>query len=197
MTLLAEAGQRLAATGELERVDDYLNRLGALSQQSLREMRLLVYELRPLALEKVGLVSALQQRLDAVEARAGVEARLLVEGTAKIPAEMEQDLYRIAEQALNNALKHASATLVSARIHCDQRRLVLEVNDNGCGFDPRDIGEKGGQRLLSMHERAAQLGGELVVLSTPGLGTTVRAEVEIPDAAGHTPGSPRPEGRQG
>jgi PAS domain S-box-containing protein len=180
MTLLAEAGQRLARAGDLERVQSYLGRLGETSQQSLKEMRLLVHELRPLALERVGLVGALQQRLDAVEARAGVEARLLVEGTVQLPAGIEDDLYRIAEQALNNALKHAAATLVTARLQGDPGRLTLEVVDNGSGFDPEAARDKGGQGLVSMQERAARIGGELLVRSTPGQGTTVRVEVEIP-----------------
>jgi signal transduction histidine kinase len=125
MTLLAEAGQRLAGSGDLERVQAYLSRLGETSQQSLKEMRLLVFELRPLALESMGLVGALQQRLDAVEARAGVETRLLVEGTVQVPAEIEEHLYRIAEQALNNALKHAAATLVTVRLDCTEVRVTL------------------------------------------------------------------------
>ena len=180
MTLLAEAGQRLASAGELERVQAYLGRLGDTSQQSLKEMRLLVYELRPLALEDVGLIGALQQRLDAVEARSGVEARLLVDGSVEVPAAVEQDLYRIAEQALNNALKHASATSVTARIQGDHERLTLEVVDDGCGFDPADIAHRGGQGLVSMRERAAHIGGDLTVRSASGEGTSVRVEIELP-----------------
>jgi PAS domain S-box-containing protein len=190
MTLLAEAGQRLAGAGDLERVQAYLGRLGETSQQSLKEMRLLVYELRPLALESVGLVGALQHRLDAVEARTGVEARLLVEGTVQAPALMEEDLYRIAEQALNNTLKHAAATAVTARLRGDKGRLTVEVIDNGCGFDPKAVKDKGGQGLMSMRERAARIDGVLTVLSTLGQGTTVRVEVEIPSSAGDATGSP-------
>jgi PAS domain S-box-containing protein len=184
MTLLAEAGQRLAGTGDLERVQTYLRRLGETSQQSLKEMRLLVYELRPQALEEVGLVGALQQRLDAVEARAGVEARLLVEGTVQVPIMMEEDLYRIAEQALNNALKHAAATLVVVWIRADDGRISIEVLDNGCGFNPETIKDKGGQGLTSMRERTERIGGVLTVDSTPGQGTTVKVEVDTPGATG-------------
>jgi PAS domain S-box-containing protein len=195
MTLLAEAGQRLARAGDLERVQAYLGRLGETSQQSLKEMRLLVYELRPLALESVGLAGALQHRLDAVEARAGVEARLLVEGAYQAPPAMEEDLYRIAEQALNNTLKHAAATAVTARLRGENGRLTLEVIDNGCGFDPEAVKDKGGQGLMSMHERASRIGGVLAVLSTPGQGTTIRVEVEIPGSAGEAAGSPGSDGR--
>jgi signal transduction histidine kinase len=183
MTLLAEAGQRLAGVGELERVQTYLGRLGETSQQSLKEMRLLIYELRPLALESEGLVGALQQRLDAVEARAGVKARLLVEGSDQVPAAIEEDLYRIAEQALNNALKHASAASVTARIRCYSEQVTLEVVDNGRGFDPEAARDRGGQGLVSMRERAANVGGKLAVLSSPGQGTTVRVVVPVPGSS--------------
>jgi len=187
MTLLAEAGQRLARAGEIERVQAYLRRLGEASQQSLKEMRLLVYELRPLALEEVGLVGALQHRLDAVEVRAGVEARLLVDGPVEVPAAVEEDLYRIAEQALNNALKHASASTVTARIQSDQERLVLEVADDGCGFDPEAAMRRGGQGLVSMRERAARMGGQLTVRSAPGEGTCIRVEIDRRKETGSLP----------
>jgi PAS domain S-box-containing protein len=178
ITLLAEAGQRLAGAGNLERVSSYLGRLGEMSQQSLKEMRLLVYELRPLALQRERLVGALQQRLDAVEARGGVEARLLVEGTIQVPAAVEEDLYRIAEQALNNALKHAAATKTVVHIRAGDGRLSVEVTDDGRGFDPAVAKDRGGQGLTSMQERAARIGGVLVVDSAPGQGTTVRVELE-------------------
>ncbi len=178
ITLLAEAGQRLAGAGNLERVSNYLGRLVEMSQQSLKEMRLLVYELRPLALQRERLVGALQQRLDAVEARAGVEARLLVEGSIQIPPAVEEDLYRIAEQALNNALKHAEATKMVVQIRAGDGRLSVEVADNGRGFDPATARDRGGQGLTSMQERAARISGVLVVNSVPGQGTTVRVELQ-------------------
>jgi signal transduction histidine kinase len=178
ITLLAEAGQRLAGGGDLERVATYLGRLGEMSQQSLKEMRLLVYELRPLALQSERLVGALQQRLDAVEARAGVDARLLVEGSIEVPPAVEEDLYRIAEQALNNALKHAEATKTTVCIQASESRLSIEVRDNGRGFDPAAVKDQGGQGLTSMRERAARIGGDLVVDSAPGQGTTVRLGIE-------------------
>jgi PAS domain S-box-containing protein len=182
MTLLAEAGLRLAGAGNLERVETYLARLGETSQQALKEMRLLVYELRPLALERVGLIGALQQRLDAVEVRAGVQARLLVEGTCQVTTAMEEELYRIAEQALNNALKHASATSVLVRIQGDGRRLSIEVVDDGAGFDLDTVTDKGGQGLRSMQERAERIDGVLQIHTAPDQGTTVRVEVEVPDS---------------
>ena len=92
----------------------YLEELGKIAQQALKEMRLLVHELRPPALEQEGLVGALQQRIDAVEGRAGIQARLLVEGEVRLEPSVEEALYRIGQEALNNALKHALACLGNA-----------------------------------------------------------------------------------
>jgi signal transduction histidine kinase len=177
LTLLAEAGRRLAGAGDLKRVAGYLDRLGEISQQALKEMRLLVYELRPLVLRREGLVGALQQRLDAVEKRAGVDARLLVEGTIELPTSVEEALYRIAQEALNNALKHAAATSVTVTVRARGDRVELEVMDDGRGFDPGALSDKGGMGLVGMRERAEKMGGTLAVLSRPGAGTRVRVAV--------------------
>jgi len=184
LTLLAEAGRRLAEAGNLERVERYLDRLGEISQQALKEMRLLVYELRPLVLKREGLAGALQQRLDAVERRAGVEARLLAEGLVELPVFEEEALYRIAQEALNNALKHAAATAVTVRVRGVGNRIELEVVDNGIGFDPRIESDKGGLGLISMRERAEKLGGSLTILSAPDEGTRVTVSIEVGTPAG-------------
>lgn len=181
LTLLAEAGQRLLRVGDLERVEQYLGRLGEIGQQALKEMRLLVYQLRPLVLRREGLVGALQQRLDAVEKRAGVDARLLVEGDINLPASVEEDLYRIALEALNNALKHAASTSVHVTVRADEEHVTLTVKDDGQGFDPKTevADDKGGMGLTNMRERAEKLGGAFVLFSAPGKGTTVKVNLEV------------------
>jgi signal transduction histidine kinase len=178
-TLLAEAGQRLAKDGQVEPVEGYLTRLGEITQQALKEMRLLVYQLRPLALSDVGLVGALQQRLDAVERRAGVDARLEVEGDVELPPGMEEELYRISQEALNNALKHAQPTTVVVIIRTDGRSVDLEVVDDGRGFDPTALGSEGGMGLASMRERVERLKGVLSFDSSPGRGTIVKVTVPL------------------
>jgi signal transduction histidine kinase len=177
LTLFAEAGRRAAEAGEKERELNYLVRLGQVSHQALKEMRLLVYELRPAALETEGLVAALQQRLEAVEKRAGVEARLLVEEMVELPTIVEEGLYRIAQEALNNILKHAAATAVTVRLKANPEQVELEVVDNGRAFDPANLSNGGGIGLVSMRERAERLGGSLTIISRPGEGTRVRANV--------------------
>jgi signal transduction histidine kinase len=183
LTLFTQAARELAEAGNLERTQHNLARIAGTAGQTLKEMRLLVYELRPLALTDVRLVEALQHRLDAVEGRSGVQARLLLEAEedVELPATVEEELYRIAQEALNNALKHAHATSVTVRIvvPADTQRLEFEVSDDGCGFDLDAVKGKGGLGLTSIRERADRLGAELSVSSTPGQGTQVKVEMEI------------------
>ncbi len=178
VTLFAEAARRLVGGDDPETVQGYVDQLAEAAQQALKEMRLLVYQLRPLVLERVGLVEALRQRLEAVERRAGVDAELQLVGQVDLPSAVEDALYRIAQEALNNALKHAAATVVTVRISGDGDRVELEVKDNGRGFDPDAARDSGGMGLVSMRERAEQLGGSLTLDSAPGEGASVKVEVE-------------------
>ncbi len=183
LTLLAEAGRRLAEADEVQQAKHYLMDIGDIAQQALKEMRLLVYQLRPLALEREGLIGALQARLDSVEKRSGVEARLLIEGSlGSLSPVMEEELFRIAQEALNNALKHASARSVLVRLQGDDECVTLEVADNGRGIDPQTSGASGGLGLISIQERAAQLHGTVTLHSMPGEGT--RVLIEVPRHAG-------------
>ncbi len=177
ITLLAEGWKRLDKAGKLDDTEDPLTELGEIAQQALKEMRLLVHELRPPDLEAVGLLRALMQRLSAVEKRAGVDARLEADDVVTLPPQVEECLYRIAIEALNNALKHASASRVVVRVHADRERVELEVADNGRGFDVEALEEGRGMGLQGMRERAEHRGGVFSVDSTPSQGTSVRVRI--------------------
>lgn len=176
-SLLTVGWQRLVRAGRDVNFEDYLTRMGEISQQALKEMRLLIYELRPPLLEQDGLLGALRQRLEAVERRAGVEAYLIAEDLLDLPVPMEEELYRITQEALNNALKHAAATLVTLRVAAQEDGVTVEVMDNGRGFDPEIARRSGGIGLSSMQERARRIGGEVQVVSRAGGGTTVKVTV--------------------
>ncbi|MBN1246659.1 MAG: sensor histidine kinase [Anaerolineae bacterium] len=180
VTLLAEATRRLANSGDLDQARVVATRLGEIGQQALKEMRLLVYQLRPSVLRRVGLVRALSQRLETVERRAGVEASLTVDGDLALPATLEEQLYYLAQEALNNALKHAAATSVNVRIVVAGSSLRLEIVDDGKGFSVDRVTAEGSFGLSSMEERAERLGGELVIDSTPGSGTRVIVTLDQP-----------------
>jgi PAS domain S-box-containing protein len=179
LTLLAEASRRTAAAGDVQKVVGNIARLGETAQQALKEMRLLVYELRPLALEQAGLAEALQHRLDAVEKRAGVEARFRVNLEEELPVHIENGLYRIAQEALNNSLKHAEATTVSISLQTQDGHVQLGIVDNGKGFDTEALQDHGGLGMVSMRERVESMRGEYSITSRPGDGTRVWINVPL------------------
>ena len=174
LTLLTEAGLRMIEAGKLDELRENQGRLGEIAHRALQEMRLMVYELRPLALEHTGLVGAVERRLEAVERRAGVQARLIVEGELKISQQDEEELYYLAQEALNNALKHAGACSVKVHLQASDGFVFLEVQDDGHGFDPKFIKQREGLGLTSMRERAEKIGGRLVIESAPGSGTRIQ-----------------------
>ena len=179
VTLYAEATTRQLAAQRVDLATDHLQELRETAQEALREMRLLIFELRPSVLESDGLTSALRSRLEAVEERAGLGIQFNVTGEAILPVSVEEGLYRIAQEALNNALKHASAHNVSVRLDCDDARVRLEIVDDGVGFDSQAAVKGGGLGLDGMLERAARMGGELTLQSEPGIGTSVQVEVPL------------------
>ncbi|RLC71868.1 MAG: hypothetical protein DRJ03_29180 [Chloroflexi bacterium] len=188
VNLFATAGQDALASNNEEVLKYSLDQLEDGAQQALRELRLMLYELRPLTLEHGGLAEALQQRLDAVEERVGVTARLLVGKDIVLPEQIKQELYYIALEALNNALKHAQATLVTVSIDADRGQIELAVVDNGRGFDSALPKVTGGMGLSTMRERAKALHGEITINSAPGDGTQVRVIVPFNDFGTWSPG---------
>ncbi len=179
VTLYAEAAARLLSVGDAELATDHLREVRQTAQEALREMRLLIFELRPPVLEQEGLVVALETRLEAVEGRSGLETKFDVEGEIQLPPDIEEELYRIAQEALNNALKHAQAQYITVHLCQEKRAVMLEVTDDGIGFDTTTTREQGGLGLTGMEERATRLGARLTVESGPGEGTSVRVEVDL------------------
>jgi len=153
-------------------------KLQTLAQEALDELRSLVFELRPPDLEKDGLCGALRKHVETLRRAQQREIELDVDET--IPGNVERDgeVLRIAQEALQNALRHADAEHVVLRLHSDDGRLVLEVADDGVGFEPGATGLQSRRLgLTSMKERAQRLGGSLEIRSAPRAGTTVRLEV--------------------
>jgi PAS domain S-box-containing protein len=182
--LMVETARRAAQAGDMQDVERYLLRLGEVHGGALKEMRLLLHQLRPLDLEGEGLLGALQKRLDSVEARTGVETRLLIEGELALAPAAEEALYRIAVEALNNTLKHAGAAAVTVHLRQDGSQVELAVVDNGHGFCPAEVEDRGGMGLLTMRQRAERLGGSLDIDSVPGEGTIVRVTLNAELPAG-------------
>jgi signal transduction histidine kinase len=156
---------------------DQVAKLQTLAQDALEELRSLVFELRPPELENDGLAGALRKHVELLRRLEQHEIELVVGEELPIAATRDREILRIAQEALHNALKHARAHRVAVRLHADDGRLVLEVEDDGVGFDPSASGTRARRLgLTSMEERAQRLGGTLEIRSAEGAGTTVRLE---------------------
>lgn len=156
----------------------YLHRLQELSQGAFAQMRALVFELRPGALQDEGLVSAIRKQAQGIAAREGIEITVEApdEGMG-LDAPIEDALYRILQESLHNVTKHAAADRIDVVLCAPGERadgLVIEVADDGRGFDPGVV-PAGHLGLASMAQRAEALGGRIEVVSRPGSGTRVRA----------------------
>jgi signal transduction histidine kinase len=163
LTLYAEAASRELSAGDLEVVGKHLNELRYTSQQALQEMRLLIFELQPPILDRDGLVIALQERLEAVESRTGIETEIDLTLEERLPPKIEVGLYGIAREALNNILKHAQATRVKVSLSESNGRVRLEIDDNGIGLIKDKTESGGGMGIKGMQERANQIGANLTL----------------------------------
>jgi len=148
----------------------------SLAEAGLAEMRSLIFELRPESLEAEGLVAALEKQIAATRARYGIEVEATLGAEPAAPPAVREAVYRIAQEALHNVVKHAQATKVGLTLSSNERQVELEVRDNGSGFDA--AGEFPGHLgLRSMRERATRLGGELSIRSGRRSGTRVRLRI--------------------
>lgn len=175
--LYAEAAARRMSTGDTGAATEYLYQLRHAAHEALQEIRVLIFELRPPILEQEGLAMAIQARLEAVEERTGLKPTFTLEGEHRPTIAVEQALYRVAQEALNNIHKHAEARTVAVSLRQEPLYTQLSVVDDGIGFDSGVNAGLGGFGLRGMAERVALLGGYLTVESTPGQGTVVRVEV--------------------
>jgi len=153
-------------------------------QQCIGETRRVMSDLRPSTLDDFGLVVALQQQLDAVARDAGWHATFEVEGpVARLIPAVETTVFRVVQEALNNARKHAAATRVAVTLAAHTDEVVVVVRDWGRGFavDDVTVRPERGEHLgvMGMRERVALLGGGVTITSAPGEGTTVRITLPV------------------
>jgi PAS domain S-box-containing protein len=153
-----------------------------LQKDALAEMRTLLFELRPQSLEKDGLVQAVRTHAAAVQGRTGLSITVDAEPLERPPIEVEEAFYRITQEAIHNIVKHAAAQNASVRITRPDGGLVLEITDDGAGFEPDRV-PRGHLGLVGMRQRADQIGADLAIESAPGDGTTIRATLMDPETA--------------
>jgi signal transduction histidine kinase len=175
LTLFSRAGREAAEDGDTARLTHSLSELENTTLHALREMRLLLYELRPADLEQEGLKRAVMLRLNTVERRVGLQLDVQLDEIAGLPASHEVQVYHVIVEALNNVVKHAAATHLTLRLTQTDGHVRLWIADDGRGFDASQIDH--GLGLANIRERVARLGGRLAIASEPGRGTELEAVI--------------------
>lgn len=149
-----------------------LIKLRQLVRGALAEMRTLLFELRPAALDAANLGVLLQQLGDVLTGHTRIPVTVTIDGEAEPPTAVKSTVYRIAQEAFNNVAKHAGATSVEVGLHLAPGNVSLHLRDNGRGFDPAHVpGEHMGVRIMA--ERAASVGARFRLVSAHGQGTTI------------------------
>ena len=159
-----------------ERAAEPLDYATTLAEAGMTEMRALIFELRPESLEKEGLVAALEKQAAAVQARHGIKVEAELGKEPEVSLEVKEALYRVAQEALHNTVKHARSANVKLKLEELPEGYTLGISDDGVGFDARND-FPGHLGLKSMRERATRLGGTLEVASEPGHGVSIIARV--------------------
>ena len=177
LTLSARTAAGLVRS-DPDRAEAELARLAELARAIQAELRALIFQLRPADLETDGLVATLRHHVDVLGRVHRLPIGLRVDGERRLDPALELGAFRVAQEALHNALRHAAATRVDVTVAADAERLRLTVADDGVGFDPSDRALRS-RRLgvTSMRERARELGGRLTIASAPGQGTTVALDL--------------------
>ncbi len=180
--LQLEAADQLMESNP-ERAQMRIQKATALARNSLQEARRSVWNLRPSPLEDKQLVDAIRQELERQAEEASWKTNFRLEGEVPVlPGEMENGLYRIVQEVLNNVSKHAEASHVEVSLGFEHNTIKLRITDDGVGFDPattRSARVDGGFGLLGLQERARLLGGVLKIESASGQGTVMEIKVPI------------------
>ena len=185
----AEMARRLVARGETERAQALIEETRRAELKTVEELRRIIGALRPAYLEDLGFLPALEMLVRQADARTDARVRLEKTGAVRryVP-EVELAAYRIAQEALHNAVQHAQARAITVRVRCDPDGLALSVADDGVGFTlpqrPDVLTQAGHFGLVGMQERATRLGGSFRVQTAPGEGTqvNVRLPAHLPTA---------------
>ncbi len=160
------------------RAKEELRQVAALAAEAADELRAVVVELRPAALEEDGLAAALRSQVEVLDRAHSARTTFAGRLARALPAAQEEAVLRVAQEALHNALRHSGAERVEVELTSCGKGAVLLVRDDGAGFDPSAVRRSGRHLgLVSMRDRAAAAGGRLDVRSAPGEGTVIEMEV--------------------
>lgn len=167
-----------------ESVQTHLQEVQKLTSQTLEEVKTLSVELRPSALDDLGMVPALRSYARRFEQTFGIETTFDMAGPKRrFSSIIETTLYRMCQEALSNAAKYADSDKVDVHLLVDGDRVELKVQDYGRGFDPHHVQVQGtGLGLFGMRERTTLIGGELQIDSVPGRGTLIHITIPVDES---------------
>jgi signal transduction histidine kinase len=164
------------------KVVSHVGRLRQTTDQVMESLHRLAMNLRPASLDHLGLIETIKNLIDSLGEQAGLKAKfrtLNINGDLQLPETIETALYRVVQEALTNVIRHADATRVDVILEHRNNKLIIVIEDDGKGLDTRELYPADHLGLLGMRERANQLGGQMQIDSTKGVGTTLVVEVPI------------------
>lgn len=149
-----------------------------LASKAQVEMRALLLHLRPIHLSEDSLCEGIKKLVEELEKKSGVTFYLALDELPELPGGIEENLFRIVQESLGNALRHAEATEIRITVKLKKKQFLLHIKDNGKGFEMNE-NKKGAYGLDSMQERSDEIGGQFRVSSRPDEGTLVEVRVPV------------------
>lgn len=184
LVLRAEYAERMLAKGEFEHVQKEFRSLKSQARSGLEEVRRIIFNLRPMALDDLGLVPTLRKFVQDFEERTKISTRFDAYGKElRLQSALEIAVFRFVQEAFMNVFKHAKATQIHMQMTITDRMVKIEISDNGAGFDMEKMKEKisSGNHfgIIGMQERVEMLDGEFKIESSEGCGTKVYLNIPI------------------
>jgi signal transduction histidine kinase len=168
-------GGRSAEAGQIDQTEN-LASISGLLERAMSELHAVIFALRPPDLDDLGVEAAIERYVQQIE-RNGLPCQFEVVGEPRrLSPEARLAVYRIVQESLHNALRHARADAAAVKMEWLDEHLLVSISDNGSGFDPESVSNSTSLGLLSMRERAASIGATLTIVSAPGDGTLVMIE---------------------
>jgi signal transduction histidine kinase len=178
LTMGLETAQDAIRAGRTPRLDEEK----ALAVRTLEDVHRLILDLRPSVLDDLGLLSAIRWYADRQLATRGISVRCEFGDVRRLPPEMETALFRVCQETMSNVARHAQATAVLVQVGVEGDEVVIDIEDDGKGFEPETAGQREGRRpwgLMGIRERAEILGGSARIDSAPGQGTRVAVRIPL------------------
>lgn len=181
VVLRAELADRMMSQGNIEQAKVELRDLKSLVRSSLSDVRRIIYDLRPMALDDLGLVPALRRFIEAYGDSKEFEIDFRIFGLEeRLPSSMEVAIYRLVQESINNISKHAKAKHVTVHLEFKPLKILIKIADDGIGFAEAELKKDSRFGLMGMRERVKLLDGEIQIISAPNQGTKILIEIPLP-----------------